>query len=331
MLKYIVLGIMGVVVVYGFSNVKELFSWESDSGDKPGKMEKIKSGDGDVKKHHGKTYKFVPLTYDDSVGGVKSWGVSVSHVPGGVVLAGNKERVDDVSRVISDIDGERSQYKINVTLIVITNSDSTNYGLRWLISSIADNVSGWSLEIDKGGTFELQTGDFTALAEWASSVNHVKISGEPSVSVIEGRQADLVFGESRPILDKRQETNQQGTESFYSYRDIGITLKISVRDVVGGNSVIMDVQQASEDVTDSVEIGGDSVPVIASRRVSSVVRCKVGRSIVIGGLKRSRREQGSSGVPLVSSVPGLGRVFKSSNEDIRESELVVMLTPVRVR
>jgi type II secretory pathway component GspD/PulD (secretin) len=58
-----------------------------------------------------------------------------------------------------------------------------------------------------------------------------------------------------------------------------------------------------------------------------MARLRGGETIVIGGLMQNRRETIKSGVPVLRSIPLLGRLFTRHVEIERKAELVIFLTP----
>jgi general secretion pathway protein D len=53
--------------------------------------------------------------------------------------------------------------------------------------------------------------------------------------------------------------------------------------------------------------------------------------VALGGLIRDRNENGTSGVPLLSDIPVLGNLFKTTSDVQRRTELLVLLTPRVIR
>jgi general secretion pathway protein D len=67
------------------------------------------------------------------------------------------------------------------------------------------------------------------------------------------------------------------------------------------------------------------VPVVQTRELDSVLEIQSGNIAVLGGLMQERTENRDTGLPGLSEVPWLGRVFKSRTESTDMVELVVLL------
>jgi len=72
-------------------------------------------------------------------------------------------------------------------------------------------------------------------------------------------------------------------------------------------------------------------PTISQRRIASTVAVNSGETIALGGLIRDTDTQSVTGVPLLSDIPILGNLFKTTADIKRRTELLVLLTPRVVR
>ena len=58
-----------------------------------------------------------------------------------------------------------------------------------------------------------------------------------------------------------------------------------------------------------------------------IARAKEGQIVVIGGLIQERKTDDESKVPLLGDLPGIGRLFRSTTQVRKKTELVVLLSP----
>ncbi|MEM6337366.1 MAG: hypothetical protein AAF752_12420, partial [Bacteroidota bacterium] len=61
--------------------------------------------------------------------------------------------------------------------------------------------------------------------------------------------------------------------------------------------------------------------------LESTVRLRDGETIVLGGLIEEREDVVQTKIPILGSIPLLGRLFRSERKETRKSELVIFLTP----
>jgi general secretion pathway protein D len=72
-------------------------------------------------------------------------------------------------------------------------------------------------------------------------------------------------------------------------------------------------------------------PTISQRRIASTIAVNSGETIALGGLIRDSHTETVQGVPLLSDIPILGNLFKTTTDVKRRTELLVLLTPRVVR
>ena len=81
------------------------------------------------------------------------------------------------------------------------------------------------------------------------------------------------------------------------------------------------------DYTNTVTISGTVIPSLITRDARTTVELRDGQSFAIAGLLQSRSTRDLSQLPWIGSVPVLGALFRSSNYQQQETDLVVIVTP----
>lgn len=75
----------------------------------------------------------------------------------------------------------------------------------------------------------------------------------------------------------------------------------------------------------------NGIPVITNRTVSQTVRVKENETSVIAGLLDKEETNVLSGIPGFSQVPGLGYAFGTRNTSSTDNELLILITPRRMK
>ena len=70
-----------------------------------------------------------------------------------------------------------------------------------------------------------------------------------------------------------------------------------------------------------------NAPIIDTREATTTVRVRDRETLVLGGLRQRSKVRGGSSLPLLGDVPLAGRLFRRTTFEVRESELLVFLTP----
>lgn len=114
------------------------------------------------------------------------------------------------------------------------------------------------------------------------------------------------------------------------FMNVGIVLDVTPQIDENGN-IILSVHPVYSTISSYVNSPNpDSqgrVPVITTREADTVVRIKDGETVIIAGLIQERKFKDKTGIKGLSNIPILGPLFRMDTEEMRNTELVVFLTP----
>jgi type IV pilus assembly protein PilQ len=170
---------------------------------------------------------------------------------------------------------------------------------------------------------------FNVVLSALSTLTDIKIVSNPTVVTLNNTESSINVGEENPIPNYTY-NQERGTfeVSGFQYRPIGIILKVTPQ--VNGQgfirmSVEPEVSQRNGETTFG-GAGGASIPIIATRKAKTQVSLKDGHTMGLGGLITSRTESGANKVPVLGSIPVLGRAFRSNNHDKQSTNLLIFIT-----
>ena len=195
-----------------------------------------------------------------------------------------------------------------------------------------------------GGAFTMafDIGDFNAFLELLELHGETRVLSSPRVSTLNNQKAVIKAGTDEFFVTNVASNTVTGASSTTS-RDVqltpffsGIALDVTPQ-ISGRGEVTLHIHPTVSEVTDqekNLTVSGqtDVLPLAFSevRESDSVVRARSGQIIVIGGLMRNSESTQRFGLPGLSRVPGLGKLFSSTREINRKTELVILLKPVVV-
>lgn len=159
----------------------------------------------------------------------------------------------------------------------------------------------------------------------------VEILAEPNVLAINGKQASFLAGGEFPYPILQGGQGGIGTVTV-AFREFGV--RINFLPVVTPRGTIrLDVapEVSSLDYAAGLTVQGFIVPGLATRKVETEIELEAGQSFAIGGLLDRRLTETIDKVPLLSSVPLLGKIFRSRSHLRSNNELLVIVTPELVR
>ena len=120
--------------------------------------------------------------------------------------------------------------------------------------------------------------------------------------------------------------NQQPITSFV-YRDVGINIDLTPR-------VHRDEEVTMELIVESSSISGTgfgNLPQFSTSRVEKTIRLREGETNIIAGLIRDEEREVMRGLPWISSIPVLGRIFAGNEKEISETDVIIALSPHIIR
>jgi hypothetical protein len=117
----------------------------------------------------------------------------------------------------------------------------------------------------------------------------------------------------------------------FQYQDVGIRIELEPR-VHHNQEVTLHVKVEVSNLNGSVAAaGGQSQPIIGTRTFDSVIRLQDGETNFLAGLIRTDESNGDTGVPGLSEIPLLGRLFSKKRTESQRTDVILTLTPHIIR
>ena len=167
--------------------------------------------------------------------------------------------------------------------------------------------------------------EFGVLLEALESKGMVRTLAEPNLTALSGQEAKFLAGGEYPVPGE-----SDGGGITITYRPFGVELTF-VPTVVDQDIINLTINAAVSSIDtangfQSTE-GGPVIPAFKRRETSTTVEMRDGESFAIAGLLQDDFSNGASQVPWIGDVPILGALFRSSEFQRAQTELVVIITP----
>ncbi len=259
-----------------------------------------------------------------------------------------------VEDAIKRLDVVPLQVLIEATIAEVTLNDSLQYGLQWFLNkgknkfelngnalgtggALSGTALGRGVPGDIAAVFPsfnyLYTGSsITALLSALSQLTQVNVVSAPEVLVLDHQTAALQVGDQVPVITQTAQsviTANAPVVNSVQYLNTGVVLQVTPR-VNSSGLVTLDIDQSVSDVAKTTTSTIDS-PTITQRRIVTSAVVQDGETIALGGLIIDNQNNARSGVPVLSDIPVLGTLFKSTSKSRARTELLVLLTPRIVR
>jgi general secretion pathway protein D len=262
-----------------------------------------------------------------------------------LVIADYAENLAMVEKVLARIDQPRPQVRITALIYDISLQDMEKLGLNLNKIGFSDGDSGFdvaastapftSLTLADGAITSLAGGpgniafgtlgrhfDINAVLHALRQAKDARLLADPNVAVLDNEQAVFQSVQEIPI-QQLTETAQGGNIGTTAFKEAGITLTVTPK-IASDCTISMEVSPVF-----SRHVGNDPTgqPIIDRREARTKLRVANRQTIVIGGL-RQREDIGEfSGIPYLKDMKYVGRLFRSRSTTVRESELVVFISP----
>jgi len=174
-------------------------------------------------------------------------------------------------------------------------------------------------------------GRFTSFLDALEKKGVVKTLAEPNLIALSGDTASFLAGGEFPI-PVAQNTSGGGSTITIEFKKFGVSLAFTPT-VLSGGLISLDVapEVSAIDSAASVQINGLLIPGLTTRRAHTTIELRDGQAFAIAGLLQSEFKDNIDQLPFAGDVPILGALFRSSDYQRDETELVIIVTPYLVK
>jgi len=206
--------------------------------------------------------------------------------------------------------------------IVGAADDDTNVSLTTTAVSSLLNTQGL---VAGFGDMESGEGNFVGILNAIASDTDSNILSTPSILAMDNEPARLFIGQEIPITTGESlGTNNSNPFRTTSRQEVGIELEITPQ-IDEGTSVILNIKQGVSGIAGVAQSGTDLVT--NKREIETTVLVDNNQIIVLGGLIDEDIQEVISKVPVLGSIPLIGKLFQSSSSTTSKKNLMVFLKP----
>lgn len=258
-----------------------------------------------------------------------------------IIVITDEETNEHISAVIESLDRPQPQVLIKVVFVEVTYRNDSDIGIEGIGEFEASNSSARNIlmssfgpagSLATGGTYTVETGDFSATLRAIQEVGNTEVLSRPSILTRNNQEAVITIGEEVPFITNSQTTDIGTVNNTVDYDDVGIILRVTpfitdqglVEMIVAPE--ISSVSERGVPISATVE-----APIISKRSAETVVVTEHAQTIVIGGLMQNNKIETTRKVPLLGDIPLLGMAFKRKIKENQKTELLIFVTPYVVQ
>jgi general secretion pathway protein D len=258
-----------------------------------------------------------------------------------VAIKDTPERIAAAARLISAIDKARPEVVIDVELLEVDRTRLREWGLQ-IASPDSPGISG-SIDVNRPGMTLETLSNLTKSDVFLAGIPGIyyrllkndantRALANPQLRTSDGLAAQARFGERVPVPVTTFAPiatggiNQQPITSFV-YENIGVNIDITPR-LHHDDEVSLALKISLSNISGE---GFGGLPTFGNREINTTIRLKDGETNMLAGLIRDDERTVLSGVPGLSDLPLIGRLFANERKQSQVTDIILTLTPHVVR
>lgn len=292
--------------------------------------------------------------------------VAVDERTNTLMVTDTPDRIEAIQELVVELDRPVRQVQIESRIVVANSEFAHMLGVRFGVNALHTGknilaISGDSESADYlnpgtgaplvgGGTYpgipDRLNINLPAAAANAGTLGLSFLAGnfllDLELSALESEGEGEVVSTPRVITANQHEAFiQQGVEIPYEqaassgatavqFKEAVLELRVTPL-ITPDNRVQLDLEIKQDTVGEIYQTGrGGSVPSIDTRELNTSVLVNNGETVVLGGIFQDERAKSTDRVPYLSSIPGIGALFRRRSNETRKRELLIFVTPTIV-
>ena len=263
-----------------------------------------------------------------------------------IIIRDTPGRVAIAEKIIDDIDKGKPEVLVEATVLEVDRNtlrelgilppQGTSIGLAGAITG-GDNgaAAAGRTQVNLRGLDNLNSGSFNivipdAIADFLKSDSRTQLVQNPTVRATDGQLATIRIGSRVPVASGSFQPAFVGATGTpvvqFQYIDVGVNMDITPR-VLMNREISMQVVVQIQATAGNTIISGVALPVFTNREITHEIRLSEGETNILGGLITDIESVASTGIPGLSQIPILGRLFSSETSQRDQTEIIILLTP----
>lgn len=265
-----------------------------------------------------------------------------------VVMRDTPEHVRMAEKLVASVDVPEPEVIMEIEVLEITHSLSEQLGINYP-SSVSFSATKPPNSGSSGTTglvlsdLAKQNPNTIAVSTLGVSVDLTKTKGvtnvlsSPRVRARNKEKAKFLVGNRVPVVTSGTSATVGGTfsTSNVQYLDVGLTVEVQPTIHNDGNvaiKVAFEISSILKQINVPIGNGGSTLAYeIGTRNASTLLELKDGETQLLAGLIQDSDQRNTTGIPGLSDLPVLGRLFGSTGTTRDKNEIVLSITPRIIR
>ncbi len=264
--------------------------------------------------------------------------ISVDERNNQIIMTDVAEKIQKAKETVKQIDKVTPQVIIEARIVEVSDSFSREFGTQWSIAGTKEDALGGTLGYDMSATnppsqgvggsagqigieFSRLIGDqfrvLDARLMASESEGAVKIISAPKILTLDNKPAKIKQGISYPY-NKLDADGNTTTE----WKDIALELEVTPH-VTPDSRITMKITIKNNEIGEII----NNETSFTTKEAYTELLVDDGDTIIIGGIRKTRKATGESGVPFLNQIPVLGWLFKTKQKTDEKQELLIFIAP----
>lgn len=248
-----------------------------------------------------------------------------------IIINAPSSLIRTLKSIISQLDIQPAQLLIEALVAELNETDFNSLGIEW--GSINQTTlssdsfrPGFAIINSKTSVNQFQAQIYALVRQ-----HRANILSTPSVVVLDNRQAKILIGKQVSVASSSYPNNANATTTaspFTTFDRVNVALHLYVRpQITRGKGIQMQIDQGNDtlDTVNPLDVG--TTPTFNISSIVTSVHVESGDIVVLGGLAQDRVGNDNNGIPILSDIPGLGRLFQHRIHDREKKVLMVFIRP----
>jgi general secretion pathway protein D len=257
-----------------------------------------------------------------------------------VVMRDTPDAVRMAEKLVASVDVAEPEVLIECEILEIAHSRILDLGISYpgsvtlTPSSLSGASTGLTLyDLGHQNSKTITTSGVSATINASQTLGNTNTLASPRIRVRNKEKAKILIGSRVPVITNSvtpTATSAVVTGSV-QYLDVGLTLEVQPTIYLDGDVAIklsLEVSAITNQITTS---SGTIAYTIGTRNANSLLQLKDGETQILAGLIQASDTRSQTGLPGLTAIPFIGRLFGSNNSDLEKSELVLSITPRIIR
>lgn len=251
-----------------------------------------------------------------------------------LVMRDSPQSIRLAEKLVALHDIAEPEVMLEVEVLEVKRDDLLKLGVQWPNQlSLSPLASGGTLTLDdlkrvNSTRLAATIGNTTVNAKQTNGVTN--LLANPRIRVRNHEKAKIMIGDKVPVVTTTTTATGLVSDNV-QYLDVGLKLDVQPDIHLQDDVSIKVALEVSSITGQSTTNSGTVLYQIGTRNADTVLRLKDGETQILGGLINDSDAKSASGVPGLTSLPILGRLFSTQQDERNKTEIVLSITPHLIR